>query len=338
MPGVIIAVMATGVLCISVSIFKGATARMPPLYGSRPFYLLINVSKSPLWWAGLLVAGVGLALEYVTLSTMPLTAAAPPFAVGFFVLLVIALGVYGERLSGREWAGLGMFAVAGAMVAFSVVPGQHVSAALPSLDRVLAIVIPSVLVPLVLFSFGDLRPAGRHARPIAGVAYGLSIGVLTGVGEVAVKGLAMLQESAAHDPMSLVTEPYPYIILAGPGLAICQMQIALQRCRMAIVFSVGTVMAQVYMLAMAPLLYGESWSTEPVWVLLRVAGLALAVIAFIFYPHYDEPYVQVGRAEAAAARRAETAAARRTEPSAPSADRAAEPGQEPVYTDFDFSW
>ncbi|HEY7488192.1 MAG TPA: hypothetical protein VH912_27365 [Streptosporangiaceae bacterium] len=330
MPGAIIAVIATGVLCVSVSIFKGATARMHPLYGSRPFHLLLNVSKSPLWWAGLFVAGIGLALEYVTLSTMPLTAAAPPFAAGFIVLLVIALGVYGERLAGREWAGLGLFAVAGAMVALSVVPGQHADSALPSLDQVLVIAIPSILIPVILFSFGDLKPAGRHARPIGGVAYGLSIGTLTGIGEVAVKGLVIWYDSGGHDPLSLVTEPYVYLIIAGPGLAIFQMQIALQRCRMAIVFSVATVMAQVYMLSMAPLLYGESWSTEPVWVLLRIGGLVLAVVAFVFYPHYDHPVVRVGRAE--------PAAVPRDEPPVRPSSRSGEQEAEPVYVDFDFSW
>jgi hypothetical protein len=328
MSGAIAAMMASGLLCVSISIFKAATARVPPLYGSRPFHLLINVSKSPIWWAGLVVAITGLAVEFVALSLLPLTKAAAPFAAGFTVLLVIALVVYDERLTGREWLGLGLFAVAGAMVALSLMPGRHASSTLPSLERVLVLVVPSVLIPFVLFSWSDLKPAGRHARPVAGVAYGLSIGTLTGIGEVAVKGLAMLYESGVRDPMVYLTEPYAYVILAGPGLAIFQIQIALQRCRMVILFSVGTVMAQVYMLAMAPLLYGESWPNEPMWVVLRLAGLVLAVSAFVFYPRYDDPEVQIGRGETA----------RRDEP--PPVQRAAadEFPREPAYSDLDFSW
>jgi hypothetical protein len=326
MPGAIVAVLASGLLCVSVGIFKAATARMPPLYGSRPFHLWINVSRSPIWWAGLIVAVAGLSLEYVALSLLPLTKAAPPFAAGFAVLLVIALVVYDERLTGREWLGLGMFATAGTMVALSLMPGQTASSTLPSLDRVLVIVVPSVLIPVALFSWSDLKPAGRHARPIAGVAYGLSIGTLTGIGEMAVKGLALLYESGVRDPMVYLIEPYAYIILAMTGLAIFQVQIALQRCRMAIVFSVGTVMAQVYMLAMAPLLYGESWPGEPMWVVLRLAGVALAISAFVCYPRYDDPEVQIGRGEAAA---------REVAPPVRRVDR---PPHEPEYSDFDFSW
>jgi hypothetical protein len=328
MPGAIVAVMATGMLCVSVSIFKAATARMPPLFGSRPFHLLINITKSPIWWGGLIVAALGLALEFVALTLLPLSAAAPPFAAGFIVLLVIAIVVYNERLTGREWAGLGLFAVAGAMVALSVMTGENATSTLPSMDRVLTIVIPSVLIPALVFSLGDLRPAGRHSRPVAGVAYGMSIGILTGVGEMAVKGLTMLYESGVRDVMTFATEPYIYIILAGPGLAIFQMQIALQRCRMIIVFSVGTLMAQVYMLAMAPLLYGETWPSDLVWVVVRVAGVVLAISAFVLYPRYDEPEVQVGRADTARKRKRE-----------PVPQRVEERPRDPdYYSDFDFSW
>jgi hypothetical protein len=292
MTGAIIAVTATSLLCVAIGLMKAGAARMPPLYGTRPFHLVANTLRSPIWWAAMVVATAGLTLEFVALSSLSLTVAAPAYGVGFVVLFLIAVGVYGERLTGREWFGLFTFVVAGVMVGLSVLPSQNVKSTLPSSDLVLAITVPSLVIPLVLFSISDLKAGGRHSRPAAGVSYGVSIGTLIGVGEMAVKGLTVMYDSGVRDIATFAGQPYAYVVVAGAGLGILLGQVALQRGRVVIFGSVGTVMSMIYMLPMATVLYGEAWPKGPLWGTLRIGGMALFVMAFLFFPRYDEPGVQ----------------------------------------------
>jgi drug/metabolite transporter (DMT)-like permease len=298
MTGAIIAVTATSLLCVAIGLMKAGTARMPPLFGTRPFHLVANTLRSPIWWTAMVVATTGLTLEFVALSSLSLTVAAPAYGAGFVVLFVIAVGVYGERLAGREWLGLITFAVAGVMVGLSVLPSQNVKSTLPSSDLVLAITVPSLVIPLVLFSIGDLKHGGRHSRPVAGFSYGVSIGVLIGVGEMAVKGLTIMYDSGVRDIGTFAAQPYAYIVLAGPGIGIFLGQVALQRSRVVIFGSVGTVMTMIYMLPMATLLYGEAWPKGLLWGTLRIGGMALFLMSFFFFPRYDEADVQYGRVPA----------------------------------------
>jgi hypothetical protein len=276
---------------------------MPPLYGTRPFHLLSNVLKSGIWWAAMVVAAAGLVLEFVALSTLSLTAATPAYGAGFAVLFLIAVGVYGERLTGREWFGLLTFGVAGVMAALSALPSRNVESTLPPSGLAMAIMVPSLLIPIVLFSIGDIKQGGRHARPVAGVAYGVSIGMLIGMGEMAVKGLTIMYDSGVRDVAEFAGAPYAYAVLAGPGLGILLGQVALQRGRVVIFGSVGTVMTMIYMLPMGTLLYGEAWPSGLLWGTLRIGGMLLFLVAFFFYPRYDEPQVQLGRTKAVVKRK-----------------------------------
>lgn len=295
MNGAMIALVATGLYYVGSAVFKVSARRMKTLHGTRPIHLFGQMFSSWIWLIGLAIVSVGFVLQIRALTMLPLGVAQPIFVSTLVILLWIAVGVLGERLTAREWLGLALFAVATLMLAMSVVPGQKTTSAVPPQGLFLAVAIPSLVIPVIAFSIGDLRPAGRHARPLAGVAYGLSSGVLIGTAELAVKGITNVYNSGVHDVMALLAEPYIYVITAGVILGICQAQIALQRCRLAIVLAVCTVAAKTQLVLMGTLLYGEPWPHDALWSWLRAVGFALGIAAIALFPRYEEPEHQLGR-------------------------------------------
>lgn len=300
MNGAVIALVATGLYYVGSAVFKVSATRMKPLHGTRPLHLFGQMFANRIWLVGLVIVSVGFVLQLNALTMLPLAVAQPIFVSTLVLLLWIAVGYFGERLTAREWLGLALFAVATLMLAMSVVPGQKTDSGVPAQGLFLAVAIPSLLLPVVVFSIGDLRPAGRHARPLSGVAYGLSSGVLIGTCELAVKGVTNAYDSGVHDMVTLLlVKPYVYVIFVGAVVGICQAQIALQRCRLAIVLSICTVVAKTQLVVMGTLLYGEAWPRDPLWSSLRVAGFALGIAAVAFFPRYEDPEQQLGREDVA---------------------------------------
>jgi drug/metabolite transporter (DMT)-like permease len=288
MQAALIAVVATALYYVGVGFFKASAERMERLQGTRPIHLFVQILTDKVWAAGFVIGLSGFVLQFVALSLLPLSVAQPIFVATLMVALGIAFGYFGERLALREWLGLGTFAVATLLVALSVVPVESSDTAVPSHGLLLAVVIPSIILPVIAFSIGDLRPTGRHARPLAGVAYGLSSGVLFGTMELSVKGLSNLGNS--HPAMiSYLTEPYLYSFCVAAVLGLAQLQIALQRCRMAIVLTVCTVVAKTQLIVTATFLYGESWPSSPFYSLLRASGFVLGIAALAFFPRYEAP-------------------------------------------------
>lgn len=211
------------------------------------------------------------------------------------VVLIMALGYFHERLTTREWLSLALLAAATGLIALSVSHGLNAKTGddLPSHTLFSAVALPSMVIPLVVFSLGDLRPAGRHARALAGIAYGASIGVLIGTAEFSAVGLFNAYQAGIRGP-ALLAEPYLWMMVLGAVFGLGQMLIALQRCRMAIVITVDAVVLQTQLILMSTLLYGEGWPREPLWSVLRAAGFALALIAIFAFPRYEPTSVQPG--------------------------------------------
>lgn len=276
---------ATVFYYIAYALWKRAAAGMEPLRGTRPIRTFVVVIGSGLWWAGLAVTLVGAALQGVALAALPIALAAPIFAASLGVLLLIAMAGFGERLTLREWGCLGMFAAAMVMVSLSVRDVPAATGTVPPL-AVLAVCAASLPVPVVLFALGDRRPEGRHARPIAGVAYGIAIGLVCGTSEVMIKGMAALP-GPDRTAAALAATPYPYALVVSAVLSWATTQIALQRSRLAVVMSVGTIVAQAHLLLTGTFLYGEAWPQDEAGTMLRLAALATAFAALLLFPRQE---------------------------------------------------
>ena len=286
MAGSLVALLATTLEFLACGFFKVAAARMEPLRGTRPIRVLSLAVRSPHWLAGMVLVLAGIVLQFLSLTLIPLSSANPLYLTPLIVLLVMAVGYFHERLTLREWLSLGLLAIATLLIAVSVSHGEHARNALPTHTLFFAVVIPSVVIPLIVFSVGDLHQTGRHARPIAGIAYGASMGVLIGTGQFAAAGLFNAYQSGLRGT-ALLQEPYLWAMVLSAGFGLGQMLIALQRCRMAIVITVDSVVAQTQLVVMATLLYGEGWPHDQLWSLVRAGGFALGLVAIFIFPRHE---------------------------------------------------
>ncbi|RAY11232.1 hypothetical protein DPM19_31235 [Actinomadura craniellae] len=284
----LLAFCATACYYLSYAIWKIAAERMPPLRGTRPFHLAWQGVTSAWWWLGLMVTLGGVALQIAALRTLPLAVAVPIFVASLVCLLILAMVGFGERLNSREWLCLGLFAGAVLLVVLSVEEVPRLSGTSVSVLPVLAVVVPAVAIPVLLFVLDGRSPEGRHARPIAGVVYGIGTGVLNGTAELMIKGIADLYRDG-EGVADIAATPYPHALLVTAITAFMMIQVALQRYRMAVVISVGTVIAQGHLLLTGTLLYGEALPRDPGAAVLRVLALATAVAAVLLFPRQEDP-------------------------------------------------
>ncbi|WP_019635096.1 DMT family transporter [Actinomadura atramentaria] len=292
-PGhVVLALLASSAYYVSFVMFRSAAVRMPPLRGSRPFAVARLMATSPTWFGGGLVLFIGLGYEIVTFTAMPMALAQPVFAVSL-VLLLVYTGVFlGERMSGREWTSIGLFVAATVLIGLSARGDGVLRVQLRATDvlrdpwLMLGVMAPALLAAILVWIVGDRRAGGRHARRLAGVAYGIGAGACAGLAEAGVRGMAIL----FHDTGSFAAvarSPYPYLTLVFAGIALGQLQVALQRCRLSVVASVLTVIGRTYLLLSSMILFEEKWPDRVVPFALRTAGLVLAVLALVVFPRYE---------------------------------------------------
>ncbi|GAA3236199.1 hypothetical protein [Actinocorallia longicatena] len=261
------------------AVFKVAARRMPPLRGTQPLRFIGQVLSSPIWLAGAAVMGVGMVLQFNALVHLPLTRAVPAFLLALPALPVIACGVFGEPVSRVEGVSMAVMGVGALLIAGAgaeAVPDELGPLALA------LIVVPSQVLPIVLFSAGDWHEEGQHARRLSGIAYGLSAGVLIGLAEFT------LGVIARHEivPATLAT-PYPYVFVLAASTGIAQLQIALQRCRMVIILFIATVTAKSYLVAVTGVLALTDSPVRPLTPWLLTAGVFLFFFALLTVPRYE---------------------------------------------------
>ncbi|WP_433479235.1 hypothetical protein ACQPZP_20695 [Spirillospora sp. CA-142024] len=277
-----LAALSTGIYFSGLTYFKLTAADMPPLRGSRPWHLVRELLGNRMWVAGSVFIAVGAAVQTVALTRLSLFQAQPMFLAGLAILLVLAVPILRERLTSREWGCVLLLGIATALFAHAV-PADEGAApgiALPGASLVVAVALPSLLVASAGFLASDLSRKGAHARPLTGVALAINVGILTGTGEVLLTGAADIVNSARV----LATTPYLYLFAVTALLALGQLQIALQRSRLAIVGLVATATAKTYLLIVATVLYGEGWPDHRAQT---IVALALSVLAVAAVPHHE---------------------------------------------------
>ncbi|MFB4314514.1 DMT family transporter [Actinomadura sp. 21ATH] len=308
-----LALLSTTAYYVAFLVFRLAAARMPPLRGSRPFHVAWHMITDPVWFSGGLILFLGLAYQVVAFTAMPLAVAQPIFALSLVLLVVYAVWFLGERLNVREWFSVALFVLATILIGLSAGSESPLTAETSLLDTLkapwlmLAVMAPALIVAALVWLVGDRRAGGRHARKLAGVAYGIGAGACAGLAEAGIRGISLVYEDTGS-VVSVLASPYPYLTLGMAGLALLQLQIALQRCRVAIVATVLTVIGRAYLVLSSVVLFGEEWPRESGSFALRATGFTLALIALAVFPRYERPET----AEAAAVQPASALSRRST--------------------------
>ncbi|GAA3923273.1 hypothetical protein GCM10023085_00610 [Actinomadura viridis] len=291
-----LALLSTSTYYAAFVVFRRSAARMPPLRGSRPFTVARHMLTDPVWLSGGLILFLGLAYQVVAFTALPLPVAQPIFAVSLVLLVVYAVRFLGERLSVREWFSVALFVLATALIGLSAggAPGAAPAAdatlagTLRSPWPMLAVMAPALVVAAMVWLVGDRRAGGRHARKLAGVAYGIGAGACAGLAEAGVRGISLVYENGGG-VQGVLASPYPYLTLGMAAIALGQLQVALQRCRVAIVATVLTVIGRVYLVLSSVVLFGEEWPREAGPFALRAGGFTLALVALAVFPRYEDP-------------------------------------------------
>jgi drug/metabolite transporter (DMT)-like permease len=288
-----LALIATTVYYIAFLVFRASARRMEPLRGSRPFRVARLMLTDPLWLCGGKLLFLGLGYEVVAFSAMPLAVAQPIFAVALVMLVAYAVRFLGERLSTREWTSVALFVLATMLIGLSATEeGElHADATLAgTLTRpwmMIAICTPAVLIAALVWLVGDRRASGRHARKLAGVAYGIGAGACAGLAEAGIRGISLVYRETGSF-QAVLESAYPWLTIGLAAIALGQLQVALQRCRVAIVAVVLTVIGRSYLLLASSVLFGEDWPREAGPFLLRACGFILALLALVLFPRYEQ--------------------------------------------------
>ncbi|GAA1866546.1 DMT family transporter [Actinomadura bangladeshensis] len=288
-----LALIATTVYYISFIIFRASARKMEPLRGSRPFRVARLMLTDPVWLGGGLLLFLGLGYEVVAFSAMPLAVAQPIFAVALVLLIGYAVWFLDERLSIREWTSVALFVLAAMLIGLSATEegDLHADATLAgTLARpwtMIAICTPAVLIAALVWLVGDRRASGRHARKLAGVAYGIGAGACAGLAEAGIRGISIVYQETGS-LQAVLQSAYPWLTIGLAAIALGQLQVALQRCRIAIVAVVLTVIGRSYLLLASSVLFGEDWPREAGPFLLRACGFVLALLALVLFPRYEQ--------------------------------------------------
>ncbi|MFC4911619.1 DMT family transporter [Actinomadura gamaensis] len=288
-----LALLATSTYYVAFVVFRTAAGRMPPLRGSRPFHVAWTMLTDPVWFGGGLLLFAGLAGEVVAFEALPLAVVQPVFAVSLVLLVIYAVWVLGERMSPREWTSVALFVVATVLVGLSAGEGSAATAdrgwrhTLADPWPMLAVTLPAVVVAGLVWLVGDRRSGGRHARRLAGVAYGIGAGACAGLAEAGIRGMALVFDASGHDVAAVLNSPYPYLTLGLAALALGQLQVALQRCRLAIIATVLTVIGRSYLVLASTVLFHEGWPSDPGPFALRTTGFVLGLAALLNFPRHE---------------------------------------------------
>jgi drug/metabolite transporter (DMT)-like permease len=284
--GAILALMATIIYYLGFIVFRVAAHRMPVLRGTRPLLLIRHTYSNRLWLAGLVIVLAGVVTQVKALTMLPLSLAEPIFAASLVFILFYAAVFFRERFTGREWASVALFGVATALIGVSNGRRQALTGTVADPVSLAAVAVPGVLVGVVVLVGCDVRAFGRHARPLAGIAYGIGSGVSLGVSELAIKGMAAVYNAHGLAAAAYGTA-YPYMVVAMAVLGLAQLQIGLQRCRMSIVVTVLTVIAKTELVIFGPLLFKEPWPSDRLLLGLRIGAFVLAVMALVLFPRHE---------------------------------------------------
>jgi drug/metabolite transporter (DMT)-like permease len=284
--GAILAMMATIIYYLGFIVFRVAAGRMPLLRGTRPFRLIRHTYTNRLWVTGVVIVLAGVITQVKALTMLPLTIAEPIFAASLLFILFYAGVFFRERLTGREWTSIALFGAATALIGVSNGRREVLTTNIASSYALAAVAIPGVLIGAIVLIGGDVSAFGKHARPLAGIAYGIGSGVSLGVSELAIKGIASVYNDNGLAAAAYAT-PYPYVAVAMAALGLAQLQIGLQRCRMSIVVTVLTVTAKTQLAIVGPVLFKEPWPDDRLLLGLRVGAFALAVVALVLFPRHE---------------------------------------------------
>ncbi|MFF1708744.1 hypothetical protein [Streptomyces sp. NPDC058268] len=261
----------------TASVFQAIAARAtaPGTGSGVDPALLLRAVKQWRYVVGLGLDGLGFLLQIVALRSIPIYAVGAALAASLAVTAVVASRMLRVRLSGVEWAAVGVVCAGLAMLGLaSGDEGEGVG------STTLRYVMLGVAVGVLLLGAVAGRLPGRGRALALGLGAGLGFGVV----EVAVR---LIDDVS---PGALVRNPAAYALLVGGGAAFLLLTSALQRGSVTTA-TAGMVIGE----TIGPAVVGVVWLGDRTrggmeWV--AVLGFVVAVVGALALARFGEAPVE----------------------------------------------
>jgi hypothetical protein len=273
--GIVAAVAASALYNTSIAL-QALEAREVEGKHSLRLSLLGRLIRNRRWLGATALGLVGWPLEIVALLLAPLTVVQPCLASGLILLLWLGVTRLGERLGRREVLAVGAIVVGVAGVALAAPERTTDHAGAGAVALALALIAIPLLAPYALRARSGQASRRRDAgarRMDIGALMVLSAGC--GYAWTAIASKLLTDELAAGTLLVAVG----WLATAGlsEGLALLSEMSALQR-RPATHVAPPMFAVQVLVpVALAPLIFAESWGSTPLGGTVLVASMAVAI-------------------------------------------------------------
>ncbi|WP_234534264.1 DMT family transporter [Streptomyces shenzhenensis] len=233
--------------------------------------LLLRAVRQWRYVVGLGLDGLGFVFQILALRSLPIYAVSAALASALAVTAVVAARLLRVRLSGVEWAAVGVVCAGLAMLGLASGPeGDRAGSA------TLRWVMLGTAVGVLLLGLAGGRLTGRGRGLVLGLGAGFGFGVV----EVSVRLIDTLR------PAELLTNPAVYALLIGGGAAFMLLTSALQRGSVTTA-TAGMVIGE----TLGPAAVGVVWlgdRTREGLTWLAVLGFAVAVAGALALGRFGE--------------------------------------------------
>jgi hypothetical protein len=264
--GILAAVGASVLYNTSIAL-QALEAREVPGEHSLRLSLIGRLLQNRRWLGATALGLLGWPLEIVALLLAPLTVVGPCLASGLIVLLWLGATRLGEAPGRREFLAVAAIGVGVAGVAWAAPDRTTDHAGTAAIALALTLVAIPIAAPYALR--GRAASAGMLAVVSAGFGYAWT----------AIASKLLTDELAAGT--LLIAVAWLATAAASEGLALLSEMSALQRRPATHVAPVMFAVQVLAPVALAPLIFGESWATTPLGGGALVASIAIAVAGTI---------------------------------------------------------
>ncbi|MFJ5529685.1 hypothetical protein [Streptomyces sp. NPDC093261] len=255
----------------TATVLQAVAARAASPGGGGDAALLLRALRQWRYLAGLALDGLGFLLQIAALRSLPIYAVGAALASSLAVTAVAGARLLGVRLTGNEWAAVGVVCAGLAMLGLA--SGAEGGRAGPT---ALKYAMLATALAVLLLGLAGGRLPGRGRSLVLGLGAGFGFGVV----EVTVRLVDGLTPSA------LLTNPAVYALLLGGGAAFLLLTTALERGSVTVA-TAGMVLGE----TVGPAAVGVVWlgdRTREGLTWLAVLGFGVAVVGALLLARFGE--------------------------------------------------
>jgi drug/metabolite transporter (DMT)-like permease len=252
---------------------RGAVAA-PEVEWSRPIHSTFALFASGWYSLGVLVALGGWGLHVTALALAPISLVQTTIAGGLVLLTVVAERVFGQRVTRREWIGVGLTAAGLAVLAGTLGSGGDGRHA--DYQTVTLALYVGALAAAAVIAWAVARPGAVGAPVLA-----LSAGLMWAASDTTIKALS---DRVSDSLLTILVNPLALTILVLSLVGLLVSAGSLQRGKAVPVIAITSAAANITTIAAGPIVFGEPLPGDQLGIALRLMAFALVIGAAALTP------------------------------------------------------